>query len=223
MNTIGEVLNRLRNQVKSTAQDAFLTDRFLYSLVMKHSKWLLRREDGNNKILRLHSAFQALEFVELIDVSAVEAQCRCVTSDCRFKRTKDKLPKVMDGYTGPLIRTVTSLDNSQEVLQTSSRSWEQMARSKNFKYNKHKYYWHLDGHLYLPNVDWDAIRIEGLFEEDISKYNCDDSDECKFRQDQPLPVPDYLYAEIEGNVIKELGSIMTIPSDTHEDNRHLIR
>ncbi len=87
MNTIGEITNRLRNQLKSTAQDAFLTDRFLYGMAMKHAKWLLRREDGGNKILRLHHSFQALDVVDLIDVSAAEAQCRCITSDCLFKRT----------------------------------------------------------------------------------------------------------------------------------------
>jgi hypothetical protein len=223
MNTIGEVLNRLRNQVKSTAQDAFLTDRFLYSMVMKHAKWLLRREDAANKILRLHSAFQALDVVDLIDVSAVEAQCRCITSDCTFKRTAEKLPRLIDGYYGPLIRTITSLDNSQEVLSTTARSWEQIARNKNFKYNKHKYFWYLDGHLYFPNVEWDAVRVEALFEDDISKYNCDKTDDCGYRQDDSMMVVDYLYAEIESNVMKELGVTLGIPSDPQEDKKHIMR
>lgn len=192
-------------------------------MAMKHAKWLLRREDGGNKILRLHHSFQALDVVDLIDVSAAEAQCRCISSDCTFKRTKEKLPRIIEGYYGPLIRSISSLDNSQEVLLTSSRNWEQMARTKLFKYNKHKYCWHLDGYLYLPNVEWDAIRIEALFEDDISKFNCNDEDDCLYRQDQNMVIPEYLFAEIESNVLKELGATLSIPGDTQEDKKHIIR
>lgn len=223
MNTIGEITNRLRNQLKSTSQDAFLTDRFLYGMAMKHAKWLLRREDGGSKIMRLLHAFQALEYVELIEVSAVEAKCRCVSTDCKIMRTREKLPKVIEGYYGPLIRSISSLDNSQEVLLTSSRNWEQIARSKNFKYNKHKYAWFLDGHLYLPNVEWDAIRIEALFEDDISKYNCDEEDDCLYRQDQTFVIPEYLYAEMEANVLKEMSASLSIPGDPQEDKKHILR
>lgn len=223
MNTIGEITNRLRNLVKSTAQDAFLTDRFLYGMAMKHAKWLLRREDSGFKILRLQHSFQALDFVELIEVNAVEAQCRCISTDCKFKRTREKLPRIIEGYYGPLIRSISSLDNSQEVLLTSSRNWEQMARSKNFKYNKHKYAWFLDGYLYLPNVEWDAIRIEALFEDDISKFNCDKEDDCQYRQDQTMVIPEYLFAEIESNVLKEISTTLAVPSDTQEDNKHILR
>ena len=35
MITIGDVVSRVRNQVKAEIQDAFVTDRYLYSLVIK--------------------------------------------------------------------------------------------------------------------------------------------------------------------------------------------
>ena len=37
--TIGEVVSRVRNQMKAVRQDAFLTDRFIYSVIGKHAKW----------------------------------------------------------------------------------------------------------------------------------------------------------------------------------------
>jgi len=173
--------------------------------------------------MRLFHAFQALDFVELIEVSAVEAKCRCISTDCTFKRTKEKLPRIIEGYYGPLIRSISSLDNSQEVLLTSSRNWEQMARTKLFKYNKHKYAWHLDGYLYFPNLDWDAVRLEALFEDDISKFNCNDTDDCQYRQEGNMPIPEYLFAEMEANVLKELSATLSIPGDTQEDNKHIMR
>ena len=75
MITIGEVLSRVRNQVKSVKQDAFLTDRFLYSLINKHAKLMMRRQDNLNRIMKYQSVFQALDFVELIEVDRAQAQC----------------------------------------------------------------------------------------------------------------------------------------------------
>lgn len=50
-NTIGDVVSRLRNQLKGNKQDAFMTDRMIYAFVLKHAKWLMKREDSKNKLL----------------------------------------------------------------------------------------------------------------------------------------------------------------------------
>ena len=92
MIAIGEVLSRVRNQIKAVKQDAFLTDRFLYSMVMKHAKMLVRRQDIQNRIMKFNSVFQVLNYVELIEIDRAESQCHCITSGCTFKRTKNKLP-----------------------------------------------------------------------------------------------------------------------------------
>ena len=222
MITIGEVLSRVRNQIKAVKQDAFLTDRFLYSMVMKHAKMLVRRQDIQNRIMKFNSVFQVLNYVELIEVDRAESQCHCITSGCTFKRTKDKLPNMMEGHWGPIFRLVSSLDLSEEVIPTYPNTYERMSNQKTFKYNKKKYYWYMDGHIYFPNLEWDAVRIEGVFEGDISGYNCDTTDDCTFIQDKNFAIPEYLYAEIEQNVIKDLGAMMAVPSDPQQDNRNII-
>lgn len=223
MNTIGELTNRLRNQMKSTRQDAFLTDRYLYSMAMKHAKLFLRREDGLSKILRFRSAFQPLNLVKLIDVDPAELQCRCIDTGCRIKRTEERLPKVFEGYNGPLIRTVSSIDHSEICMVTSMPMWEQMSKQGTFKYNRTKYYWFLDGYLYLPNVEWEAIRVEALFEDDISTFNCDTKDDCLYRQDSSVGIPEYLFSEIEALVIRDLSLLLQVPSDQSHDLNHIAR
>jgi hypothetical protein len=222
MITIGEVLSRVRNQIKAVKQDAFLTDRFLYSMVMKHAKMLVRRQDIQNRIMKFNSVFQVLNYVELIEIDRAESQCHCITSGCTFKRTKNKLPNMMEGHWGPIFRGVTSLDLSEEVSPTYPNIFEKMSNQKTFKYNKKKYYWYSDGHIYFPNLEWDAVRIEGVFEGDISGYNCDTTDDCQYIQDKNFAIPEYLYAEIEQNVIKDLGAMMSVPSDPQQDNRNII-
>jgi hypothetical protein len=211
--TVGEAISRVRNQIKSVKQDANLTNRFLYSMIMKHARFFMHRQDNLNRIMKYNSVFQTINFVELIDVDATEAECLGITSGCTFKRTKDKLPRMIEGYYGPLIRTVSSLDLSQQVIPTFPMTFKQMSKQKTFKYNNKKYYWYLNGHLYFPNISWDGVKVEGVYEEDVSKLNCDTSDDCMFIQDQKINVPEFLFSEIEQLVIRDLGIMIQIPSD----------
>ena len=220
--TIGDVLSRIRTQVKAVRQDAFLTDRVIYTFVLKHAKWLMKREDAKNRILGFSGVAQTMDFVELIEVDKVEACCTGLSSDCKIKRTKEKMPVFMQGYYGPLIRTVSSLDGSEELQPTNPNSYLAMSRSKNFKFNKAKYFWYLDDYLYFPNLDWDAVRIEGVFEDDISKFTCEE-DKCMVRSDQTFNVPDYLYGELESQVFKDLAGIMQVPADMPNDKQNALR
>jgi hypothetical protein len=220
--TIGDVLSRIRTQVKAVRQDAFLTDRVIYTFVLKHAKWLMKREDAKNRILGFSGVAQTMDFVELIEVDKVEACCTGLSSDCKIKRTKEKMPVFMQGYYGPLIRTVSSLDGSEELQPTNPNSYLAMSRSKNFKFNKAKYFWYLDDYLYFPNLDWDAVRIEGIFEDDISKFTCE-VDNCMVRSDQTFNVPDYLFGELESQVFKDLAGIMQMPADMPNDKQNALR
>ncbi len=219
---IRDVISRIRNQVKSTTQDAFVTDRMIYSFVLKHAKWLMKREDGKNKIMQFSSVMQTMDFVELVEVDKVEACCAGVTSNCTIKRTKDKLPVFMQGYYGPLIRAVTSLDNSEIMQPTTPTTYVRFSNGSTFKYNKTKYYWYLNDYLYFPNLEWDAIRVEGIFEDDISAFTCAE-DSCITKQDQSFNVPDYLLGELEAQVAKDLVGIYQIPPDTGNDKVSLTR
>jgi len=220
--TIGDVISRLRNQVKGVKQDSLLTDRMIYSFVLKHAKWLMKREDSQNKLMAFSSVMQTLDFVEVIEVDKVEACCTGLKSNCTIKRTKDKLPVFMQGYFGPLIRAVTSLDNSEIMQPTTPTNYVRFSNGTTFKYNKTIYYWFLNDYLYFPNLEWDAVRIEGIFEDDVSKWTCEE-DNCITRQDQPLNVPDYLLGELESQAFKDLMGVYQTPSDPPNDKQNLLR
>ena len=128
----------------------------------------------------------------------------------------------MQGYFGPLIRTISSIDASEELQPILPTVYVGIANSKNYKYNKTKYYWFLNDYIYFPNLEWDAVRIEGIFEDDISKWTCEE-DECIIRQDQSFNVPDYLLAELEGHVLNDIVGSYQIPSDAPNDKQNVAR
>lgn len=221
-NTIGDVISRIRSLIKATRQDSFITDRMIYSIVIKHAKWLMKREDSKNKLLVFSGVIQTMDFVELIEIDKVEACCTGVKSDCTIKRTKDKLPVFLQGYYGPLIRTISSIDNSEELQPILPSSYIALSNSKGYKYNKTKYYWFLNDYLYFPNLQWDAVRIEGIFEDDISKWTCKE-DSCIARQDQTFNIPDYLLAEIESQVLNDLSVTYQLTPDPVNDKQNVTR
>jgi hypothetical protein len=221
-NTIGDIVSRIRVQLKGVKQDAFLTDRMIYTFVLKHSKWLMKREHGKNKLMSFSGVMQTMDFVELVEIDKVEAKCTGIKSNCKIKRTKDKLPVFLQGYFGPLIRTISSVDGSEELQPTLPTVYIGIANSKNFKYNKAKYYWFLNDYIYFPNLEWDAVRIEGIFEDDISQYTCEE-DSCTYRQDQTFNVPDYLLAELESMVLKDLIGLYQMQPDVPNDKQSIIR
>jgi len=221
-NTIRDVVSRIRVQLKAGKQDSFMTDRMIYTFVLKNAKFLMKREDSKMKLLSFTGVMQTMDFVELMEIDKVEACCTGIASNCTIKRTKDKLPIFLQGYFGPLIRTISSIDGSEELQPILPTTYANVSKSKNFRFNKTKYYWFLNDYLYFPNLEWDAVRIEGIFEDDISRWTCEE-DNCVPRQDQTFNVPDYLLAELETQVFKDIMGLYQIPQDSAIDKQNIAR
>ncbi len=224
MTTIGEAISRVRNTLKAVKEDPFLTDRTIYFAIIKYGKTLLKREDNQNRLMKISSLFTNLPFVELIEVDKIEAQCTGVYSGCTIKRTKEKLPQLFEGMFGPVLRTVSSIDGEIELMRTEPGTYVSMTKTTNFKYNKKKYFWYLNGYLYLPNVEWEAIKVEGIFEGDRADFLCEtDTNQCIAKQDQQLPFPEYLFSEIEQFTIQELSMLAKLPVDGEDDSQNILR
>jgi hypothetical protein len=221
MTTIGEAISRVRNTLKAVKEDPFLTDRVIYSSLLKYGQTLMKREDNQFRLMKISSIFQVLPYVELIDVDKVEAGCFGVYSGCYFKRSKEKLPTILNGAMGPIIRTVSSIDGSIEMFRTDPGTWVSMTKTTTFKYNTRKYFWYLNGYLYAPNIDWEAIKVEAVF--DGVTDPCNDKEQCEIAQDKQLNIPEYLFSEVEQFVIKELTMTMQVPSDGADDGQNTLR
>jgi hypothetical protein len=223
MSTIAESISRVRNTLKAAKEDAFMTDRYIYSLIYKYGKTLMRRQDSIKKLLSLHSLFTTLPCIELIEVDKIEACCEGIKSGCKIMRTKEKIPRIMQGTSGPLIRSITSIDGSIEAYETKPSLYTSMTKTTNFKYNKSKYYWYTNNYLYIPNVEWEAIKLEAIFEEDYSAFLCDEKEQCILRQEQQSPFPEHFYSEIESMIKQELTMTMQIPPQEMHDKQNIIR
>lgn len=227
METIGKVVSRVRNTIKAVKQDPFITDRYLYSLILKYGRAYIKQQDTIKKLLRLGSLFKTIPCMDLIQVNKVEACCGDVSSDCLIKRTKDKVPNIMEADFGPIFRTVSSIDGSIEVFPTTPSTYTSMTKMSSWKYNKRKYYWFLNQYIYIPDIQWEEIKLDGIFEGDLGPFQCGENGEdkaCELRQDQQIAIPDFLFAEIEKQVMADLAYLLNIPPDLlPADKQHILR
>jgi len=214
---INDVVSRIRGSVKAVRQDSFLTDYYIYGLFLKYAAVRIKQLDEKGRLYAFSSIFETLDFVKLEETDWVEAGCSGIQSYRTMRKTCDPLPMFMEGKFGPMVRSITSLDGRTPFQLTSLDNYVLLSKQGTFKYNTTKYCWWLNDHLYFPDVPYPAIRIEGMFQEDISKFKCNYDDCCKRRQDQSLNVPDYILSDIEKFVLAELNGEERIPSDIAHD------
>jgi hypothetical protein len=223
--TIGDVTSRLRGLLKAVRQDSFLTDRMLYSLYKKHAALSIKRLDQTKRLTAFASIFETLDFVKLQEMDKVEAAVCGVApkSYSTIRRTCLPIPVFNEGIYGPMIRSISSLDGSELIKLTTPDEYNHLAKSKNFRYNKQKYAWFINDHLYFPNIDWPAVRIDAMCEEDISSFKCNYDQACEPRQCHSLNVPDFILSEIEAAVLKDLTFQLQVPEDNAHDNVNQLR
>lgn len=215
---IKDVVSRIRELTKNVRQDSFTTDRAIYMLFKKHAAIVMKRLDEKNKLMAFNAVFETLDYVELEEVDKVEANCMNIKSYATFRRTKETLPIFTEGAWGPMCRSITAIDGSDSVQFTTLDMYNLMSKNRNFRYNKEKYCWYLNDRFYFPNVNWPAVRVEGIFEGDISKFKCCSDEKCTPRQEQSLNVPDYILQEVEASVLRDYGLSLQIPADQVHDN-----
>lgn len=226
MTTIGEAVSRVRNVLKAVKEDSFITDRFIYSIIIKYAKTLMYRD---NKLLNLFlnsSLFREDPCVELIDVDRIAACCVSINTGCTFKRSKNKLPSINNLDTGPIIKAITTLDYSVQAHRTEPSVYMTITKTSSFRYNKNKYYWIIDGYLFIPDVDWEAVRIQAMFDEPIKTDYCFTAvnlNICTAEQDRDLNIPEHLFSEIENMVRQEILLLAQIPSDGADDSKSNMR
>ncbi len=224
---IAESISRVRNTMKLVNDDAFITDRYIYSLIMKYGNTLIYRDGQRLNIYNNPSSFSEIPCFKLKEVDRIEGCCIDFNTGCKIMRSVEKLPEIRNVNGGPIIKYVTTLDGSETFHKTTMDIYYQMSKSSTFKYNKKKYYWISNGYLYVPDVDFESVRVSAMFSGDISAYTCGPAcgvtDKCSYAQEAEISIPDHLLSEAEQLALQEMLTGAKITPDVQDDNQHIMR
>src|SRR5882672_10977781 len=146
MNTKREKIESLRNKLRERNADSNYSNQFLYTVLIEHGKWLIKREVSAGRIWRNVAFFQTLRCMDVVEASVVD-DCCPVKTGCVIYRTKDKLPELWQDDTGPLLKTVTSVDSSTTFFYTTPTSWQNKKNDPYTKKSDERYVFCSDGYL----------------------------------------------------------------------------
>lgn len=224
-----EAIAQVKGLFRESNADSTLTNKQAYSLIKKHSFWIIKRESERLKFLRMDSLFQPWSCQEVV-LAPVGDNCCALKGilNCNIYRTKNKLPEAYEDLRGPIIREVTSLDRSTKIVINSPQQIQRLLTNRYAKKylgkDKTIRAYYSDGYFYFPENYIKIIRIEALFmselvpdkNDDCSPCkDCEETSKCKKFLDRDFMVSDYLWAQIIDAVKNDLGVREQMPDKSH--------
>ena len=224
-----EAITTVIRLFKQINADSLMSYKFVYSLLMKHSKWLIYRDSEKLRLLRRHKIYQKVKCLKVIEAPSIDPCCGVKNANCTIYRTEVKIPELYEDSEGVIIHNITSIDGWTDIVLTTVSSIKRMLNNpwKGKSRNKYIYAFYNDGYMYFPNNHLKMIEVEGLFTKKVdSKENCTPCKDCdktpctKFL-DLDFIIPDYLEAQMMDAVIKDLANTYTrMPEKGHEINKN---
>lgn len=219
MSSKRQQIETLRDKLKERGADTTYTNQFLYNVLSENAKWLVRREVTAGRIYVNNSFFQTLSCVDVIETSTVD-DCCPVKVNCKIYRTKNKLPEMWVDTSGPVLKSVSSVDGSTDFFYTNAITWQSKKNDPYQKMIDTKYSFFSDGYLWFPEHNPHKVNIYGFFMDDISTLektceDCtDDKKPCERFLDTKFNIPEWLEAEC---MAKSLESIAGVTKRLPED------
>lgn len=187
------IVSRLRGSIKEVAADTKYSNRYLWNVFFTASNKLFKEDADRGRIYSQSNPWESI-CIEMEPVSSLFCNCIYLPYNCTVYRSKLKLPRIIESSTGFIYRLIATPDLSQQFTLTTPYLYS--VKSK-IKYNKEKYAFFYDGYLYTPDHTFPSLAIAGLFQEDTSKFNCNndcesDSGTCGSGLNVSVSLNDYL-------------------------------
>lgn len=207
MSTKRQVIDSLRNKLRERNADTTYTNQFLFQTLMEHAKWLIKREVNAGKIYRNVNFFQTLLCQDVVETSTIDPCCP-IKTNCKIYRTKKPLPDTWMDEGGPIIRTVSSVDNSTTFTIITSTDWSNKKEDPYEKMAKVKYAFFANGYLWFPEHNPHKINIDAFFMDDVTdKNDCSDDKPCINFLDTRFLIPEWVEAEMMAKAIELLAGV----------------
>lgn len=218
-----QVIEALRVRLKEVSADTFYTNQFLYKTLIDQATWLIKREISAGRIYKSTNLFQTLRCQNVIEQSAIDSCCPIKTR-CKMYRLECPLPDTWFDNDGPVIKTVTSIDNSTEFFVTTPTAFANKEKDPYQNKNLELYTFFSDGYFWFPKVNPHKVNILGFYQSDISHLNgCSPTTDCTPFLDREFFIPNWLMAECIVKAFQEIAPTIGIPSDSNINKNPNIR
>lgn len=223
MSTKRQVIDSLRNKLRERNADSNYSNQFLYQTLLEQAKWLIKREINNGRIYKNVAFFQTLFCQDVIETSTVDPCCP-VKTNCKIFRTKCKMPDFWIDEDGPIVKAITSVDNTFSFTFTTPTTWLAKRIDPYQKKSKERYTFFNEGYYWFPEVNPHKVNILGFWADDVSDRNgCAENPPCVRFLDTKFTIPDWLEAEMMAKAVELLAGISKRLPEDEEINKNPTR
>lgn len=223
MSTKRQVIESLRDKLREDDGDSNYTNQFLYQTLLEQTKWLIRREINSGRLYKNVTFFQTLACQNVIEVSTVDPCCP-VKTNCKIYRTECKIPDSWTDEDGPIIKSISSVDNTTDFEITTVTTWQYKKIDPWQKKSKQMYSFFADGYFWFPEHNPHRINILGFWVDDITNLNgCAEQAPCIRFLDTKFTIPDWLEAEMMAKAVEILAGVSKKLQEDNEINKNPTR
>lgn len=210
-----ELIGNIVNIVKEQQADTRLSKKTVWFSLFKTASKLISRDLKSRKLWKQSNIWKPI-CVPMKEISTIECTCVDLDSDCTIMKSAFKLPKLFYSELGPAIYSVRTLDGSKEIVITTPSS---AANNSKVKGVSTVYGFVSEGYLYIVKKKYQMVVLKGLFEVDVTEYNCNyekptKQSDCILWLDQELIFPQSLIDDISKIVEQELLGSKQMTLDT---------
>ena len=217
-----EMVSRVRNLLRLNNVDAFISDRFILSILTPINIKLVTQQLQKRAYWNSPNLFTTIDCLEMETVPLYT--CCDIQSDCQISKSVLTLPEIVDCFFGLVIRGVWSINGKVDFkeLDSPNRLVNLMQIYPNKPFDK--YYFIHENHLYVTSPDIKMVKLSAFFKDiiNLNKYDCSDKTEnCPIN---PLDQDFNTLPKLEDDIAsltaqKLLQSFMQLPQEGTSDEK----
>lgn len=214
-------IEAFRMMMKERNADSRYTNQQLYNILFDQAKWLIKREINGGSIYKNPYFFSLLSCWDVIEGLDSDTCCS-IKPRVKLYRTKNKIPETWLDKNGPVILSVTSIDDSTDFRITTPKGMLSTINDPYKSKTNNKYTFFENGYLWFTvNPNKVNIRLYSVDDIRLSKVKCEDCEneenKCIRFLDTDMMIPDWIEAEMYSKALQLLYPLKQFPEDEQID------
>lgn len=205
-----EVVDRINHTFRGTSKDGRIADRYILNVAQTIAETYLANKSRSFNLHRQDDLFTILDCFEMKRDKIVDCPILEFRRCDKLVKSKSKLPTNVSNRLGNSIIEVGTVDGSFALQKSTIQQY----RRDKIRGSKEKYFYVVDGYLYIPDVDWEVVRVVMIttdpYEADALSACCD---ECKSAWDYDFIAPGEVTEQVIREAAQQVSVMIQIPSD----------
>lgn len=223
--TKGELVSNILGTLNFNTKDTRVSRRLILSVAETYAvTYMAQRLDS----IKLEDDYSLTTVVKCFPMEQIDyITCGLIDlKNCNLiYRSKEIIPKTVDGSTGKAIYMVTTI-NGQKLFKETTRKKYLARKNRRFTRKDEFFFFVEGGYLYIPDTDIELVNIHmiALDEEEAEEKSecseCKDTDKsakCKSLWEEKFICPEKLLVNVVQATRQEIATKVQIPLDENPD------